>query len=50
MGGYYGRRERKGPEVGALKRGQKEKKKRNMLLNISQSKKLEKKGLEPGKH
>lgn len=47
----YGSWERKRREVRVPKRGQKERNlKKKMLLNISQSKKLEKNGLEPGKH
>ena len=45
----YGRRERKGREVGVLKRGLEGVKEKKMLLNISQSKK-KKPGFEPGKH
>ena len=46
----FRRRERKGRGGGSSKKGTEGEKGKKMLLNISQSKKLKKKGLEPGKH
>ena len=46
----YKRRERKGREVGVLKRGQREKKEKNVFKYFLLEKTKLKKGLEPGKH